>query len=134
VFLSLFAHSFLFYQVLLMSQLRHPNIVGAQDIYMPSDIPLERRDGSMRLQRSCNEFICVRMPYYPADMAWLIHSSPQILTPEHVQVCHYFYYSARDMLAKQRCFFKQMTLCLKFCVPFLWFTYKRYYSTFACKF
>jgi hypothetical protein len=71
-----------------MCQLRHPNIVVAQDIYLPSDIPLERRDSALRLRmrRSIADHICVRMPYYPADMNWLIHSSAQVLTPEHVQV------------------------------------------------
>ena len=73
-------------QVLLMCQLRHPNIISAEDIYLPSDIPVEHRDNGMRLQRSNTDHICVRMPYYPADMAWLIHSSPQVLTQEHVQV------------------------------------------------
>jgi hypothetical protein len=73
-------------QVLLMCQLRHPNIISAEDIYLPSDIPVGHRDNGMRLQRSNTDHICVRMPYYPADMAWLIHSSPQVLTPEHVQV------------------------------------------------
>jgi hypothetical protein len=71
-----------------MCQLQHPNIVSAQDIYLPSDIPLEHRDSALRLQmqRSNADHICVRMPYYPADMSWLIHSSTQVLTPEHVQV------------------------------------------------
>ena len=71
-----------------MSQLQHPNIVGIQDIYLLSDIPLEHMDSFLRLQmqRSSAYHICVRMPYYPADMAWLIHSSAQVLTPEHVQV------------------------------------------------
>jgi hypothetical protein len=71
-----------------MSQLQHPNIVGAEDIYLPSDIPVQRRDSALMLQmrRSSADHICVRMPYYPADMAWLIHSSAQVLTPEHVQV------------------------------------------------
>jgi hypothetical protein len=71
-----------------MCQLQHPNIVSAQDIYLPSDIPLEHRDSALRLQmrRSNADHICVRMPYYPADMSWLIHSSTQALTPEHVQV------------------------------------------------
>jgi hypothetical protein len=69
-----------------MCQLRHPNIISAEDIYLPSDIPVEQRDSAMRLQRSNADHICVRMPYYPADMAWLIHSSPQVLTCEHVQV------------------------------------------------
>jgi hypothetical protein len=71
-----------------MCQLQHPNIAGAEDIYLPSDIPVERRDSALRLQmrRSSADHICVRMPYYPADMAWLIHSSAQVLTPEHVQV------------------------------------------------
>ena len=75
-------------QVMLMCQLRHPNIVGAEDIYLPSDIPVEHRDSALRLQmrRSSEDHICVRMPYFPADMAWLIHSSTQVLTPEHVQV------------------------------------------------
>ena len=73
-------------QVLLMCQLRHPNIISAEDIYLPSDIPVEHRDNGMRLQRSNTDHICVHMPYYPADMAWLIHSSPQVLTYEHVQV------------------------------------------------
>ena len=73
-------------QVLLICQLRHPNIISAEDIYLPSDIPVEQRDSAMRLQRSNADHICVRMPYYPADMAWLIHSSPQVLTREHVQV------------------------------------------------
>jgi hypothetical protein len=71
-----------------MCQLHHPNIVSAHDIYLPSDIPVERRDSTMRLQmlRSRADHICVRMPYYPADLAWLIHSSSQVLTAEHVQV------------------------------------------------
>ena len=75
-------------QVLLMCQLHHPNIVSAHDIYLPSDIPVERRDSTMKLQmlRSRADHICVRMPYYPADLAWLIHSSSQVLTAEHVQV------------------------------------------------
>ena len=77
-------------QVLLMCQLQHPNIVAAEDIYLPSDIPAERRDSSLsgflQMQRSKEDHICVRMPYYPADMAWLIHSCTQVLTSEHVQV------------------------------------------------
>ena len=46
-----------------MCQLQHPNIVGAEDIYLPSDIPLEHRIGSLRLQRSNTDHIFVRMPY-----------------------------------------------------------------------
>jgi len=69
-----------------MCQLRHPNIISAEDVYLPSDIPVEHRDSVMRLQRSNTDHICVRMPYYPADMSWLIHSSPQVLTHEHAQV------------------------------------------------
>lgn len=99
-----------------MCQLQHPNIVGAEDIYLPTDIPVERRSSYMRLQRSYADHIFVRMPYgphphthcnppytpraslrqshhidvdrsyFPADMAWLIHSSTQVLTPAHVQV------------------------------------------------
>ena len=71
-----------------MCQLQHPNIVGAQDFYLPCDIPVEHRSSTLRLQmrRSSTDHICVRMPYYPADMAWLIHSCTQVLTPEHVQV------------------------------------------------
>jgi serine/threonine protein kinase len=70
-----------------MCQLQHPNIVAAEDVYLPSDIPVERRDSAfLQMQRSSADHICVRMPYYPADMAWLIHSCTQVLTPEHVQV------------------------------------------------
>ena len=69
-----------------MCQLQHPNLVGAEDVYLPSDIPFEHSDSALRLQRSIADYICVRMPYFPADMAWLIHSSTQALTPEHVQV------------------------------------------------
>ena len=83
----LFAAALTCAQVLLMCQLQHPNIVAAEDIYLPSDIPADRRDSAfLQMQRSSADHICVRMPYYPADMAWLIHSCTQVLTPEHVQV------------------------------------------------
>jgi serine/threonine protein kinase len=90
-----FAHAL---QALLMCQLQHPNLVGAEDVYLPSDIPLEHSDSALRLQRSIADYICVRMPYFPADMAWLIHSSTQALTPEHVQV------TAAKSYAQSRCF------------------------------
>ena len=74
-------------QVLLMCQLRHPNIVSAEDIYLPSDIPAATHAGRAQAPPTAArpDDLFVRMPYYPADLAWLIHSSPQVLTPEHIQ-------------------------------------------------
>ena len=103
-------------QVLLMCQLRHPNIISAEDIYLPSDIPVEHRDNGMRLQRSNTDHICVRMPYYPADMAWLIHSSPQVLTPEHVQV---MLWPCRGSIAALRAVVMQCLWLMLFCSIFL---------------
>ena len=106
-------------QVLLMCQLRHPNIISAEDIYLPSDIPVEQRDSAMRLQRSNADHICVRMPYYPADMAWLIHSSPQVLTREHVQVTlqpfHSFACALRAVFGLTRLY---STFTFRFCAVF----------------
>jgi hypothetical protein len=86
-----------------MCQLQHANIVSAQDIYLPCDIPVEHRSSTLRLQmrRSCIDHICVRMPYYPADMSWLIHSSTQVLTPEHVQV--------KSLMARTTCCLQRHT-------------------------
>ena len=106
-------------QVLLMCQLRHPNIISAEDIYLPSDIPVEQRDSAMRLQRSNADHICVRMPYYPADMAWLIHSSPQVLTREHVQVTLQPFRSsacARQAVFGLTCLYS--TFSFRFCAVF----------------
>ena len=74
-------------QVLLMCQLRHPNIVSAEDIYLPSDISQATRVGrAQSLPAAARPHdLFVRMPYYPADLAWLIHSSPQVLTRDHIQ-------------------------------------------------
>ena len=102
-----------------MCQLRHPNIISAEDIYLPSDIPVEQRDSAMRLQRSNADHICVRMPYYPADMAWLIHSSPQVLTREHVQVTLQPFRSsacARQAVFGLTCLYS--TFSFRFCAVF----------------
>jgi hypothetical protein len=65
-----------------MCQLRHPNIVSADDVYLSTDIaPSAIASSATRAQD-----LFVRMPYYPADLAWLIHSSPQVLTSAHIQV------------------------------------------------
>ena len=65
-----------------MCQLRHPNIVSADDVYFSTDIaPSANASSAARAQD-----VFVRMPYYPADLAWLIHSSPQVLTSAHIQV------------------------------------------------
>ena len=65
-----------------MCQLRHPNIVSADDVYFLTDIaPSANASSAARAQD-----VFVRMPYYPADLAWLIHSSPQVLTSAHIQV------------------------------------------------
>lgn len=80
--------SLLLLQVLLMCQLRHPNIVSADDVYLPADVAAAAAAASaggaqFAAPRPCDVF--VRMPYYPADLAWLIHSSPQQLTRDHIQ-------------------------------------------------
>jgi len=70
-----------------MCQLRHPNIVSAEDIYMPSDVhsaTYAARAQSLSAAARPHDLF-VRMPYYPADLAWLIHSSPQVLTRDHIQ-------------------------------------------------
>ena len=74
-------------QVLLMCQLRHPNIVSAEDIYMPSDISQATHAARAQCPPAAARphDLFVRMPYYPADLAWLIHSSPQVLTRDHIQ-------------------------------------------------
>ena len=65
-----------------MCQLRHPNIVSTDDVYFSTDIaPSANASSAARAQD-----VFVRMPYYPADLAWLIHSSPQVLTSAHIQV------------------------------------------------
>ena len=70
-----------------MCQLRHPNIVSAEDIYLPSDIPAATHAGRAQAPPTAArpDDLFVRMPYYPADLAWLIHSSPQVLTQDHIQ-------------------------------------------------
>lgn len=64
-----------------MCQLRHPNIVSAADVYFATDIAPSTNVVSSSRAREL--FVC--MPYYPADLAWLIHSSPQVLTSQHIQ-------------------------------------------------
>ena len=70
-------------QVLLMCQLRHPNIVSAEDIYMSEDVAASTHPDIQMRMRANDLFVC--MPYYPADLAWIIHCSPQQLTPQHIQ-------------------------------------------------
>jgi hypothetical protein len=68
-----------------MCQLRHPNIVSADDVYFWTDVaPSAAATHPSASPRAQDVF--VRMPYYPADLAWLIHSSTQVLTREHIQV------------------------------------------------
>ncbi len=68
-----------------MCQLRHPNIVSADDVYFWTDVaPSAAATHPSASPRAQDVF--VRMPYYPADLAWLIHSSPQVLTSAHIQV------------------------------------------------
>jgi hypothetical protein len=68
-------------QVLLMCQLRHPNIVSAEDVYFSTDMAPSAHAASAA--RAQDFFVC--MPYYPADLAWLIHCSTQVLTSRHIQ-------------------------------------------------
>jgi hypothetical protein len=68
-----------------MCQLRHPNIkpLSADDVYFSTNIaPSASASPATRVQD-----LFIRMPYYPADLAWLIYSSPQVLTIAHIQVC-----------------------------------------------
>jgi serine/threonine protein kinase len=72
-------------QVLLMCQLRHPNIVSADDVYFWTDVAPSAAASHPPASPRAQD-VYVRMPYYPADLAWLIHSSTQALTSKHIQV------------------------------------------------
>ena len=53
------------------ADLRHPNIVSAEDIYMPSDICPATHAGRAQSPPAAARphDLFVRMPYYPADLA-----------------------------------------------------------------